>query len=187
LFDHGLGKRLKGARDHQSLFLVHRVLDQNTVRQVLELFGFLDRELLDFVKELENFLVGAAGLFAIVLALPDAALDIQKAQGAEECRRQKFPAAFLAVEIDVKQIARVKLRLIPRTAVGNDAEAVQDFPVGMLGGLERDARRPVQLADHHALGPVDDERALWRHQGSSPMNTFSSLACLPSSLSRKVT
>ena len=103
---------------------------------------------------------------AVVLALGLFALSstIQKAQRAEKRRRQKFPAAFFAVQINVKQIARVELRLIPRTAVGNDAEAVQQFAVRMLRGLKRDARRAVQLRNDDALRAIDDERALRRHQ-----------------------
>ena len=147
LLDHRLGQRLEGARDDEAFFLVHGVLDQDPVLQVLELLGFLDREFLDVVKQLENFLVGAAGFFAVVLALvlmpPSTSRKLKR---AEKRGGQKFPAAFFAVEINVKQIAGVELRLIPGTAVGNDAEGVQHFAVGMLRRLEGDARRAVQLA-----------------------------------------
>jgi hypothetical protein len=40
---------------------------------------------------------------------------IEKRERAEERRRQKFPAALFAVEINVKQIAGIELRFIPRT------------------------------------------------------------------------
>ncbi len=103
---------------------------------------------------------------------------IKKAQRAEKRRRQKLPAALLAVEIDVKQIARVELRLIPRAAVGNDAEAVQQFPVRMLGGLERDARRAVQLRNHDAFRAIDDKRALRRHQRQFAHENFFFLGAL---------
>ena len=52
---------------------------------------------------------------------------------------QKFPAAFATVEIDVEQIACIELHLDPRTAVGNDAEAVEDFSIRVNGGLEANA------------------------------------------------
>ena len=60
-------------------------------------------------------------------------------EGAEESGGQKFPAALFAVQIDVKQIAGVELRLVPGAAVGNDAEGMEHLAVGMLGGLEGQA------------------------------------------------
>ena len=54
-------------------------MDQNVIRQILELFGLLDRKLLDLVKQLEDFLVRAAGLLAVVLALHvDGAFNIKE-------------------------------------------------------------------------------------------------------------
>ncbi len=58
--------------------LVHGIMNQNTRRQVFELLGILDRKFFDLVKQLEDFLVAATGLFAVVFALGiDAAFDIQ--------------------------------------------------------------------------------------------------------------
>ena len=91
-------------------------------------------------------------------------LVIEEAQGAEERRRQKFAAAFLAIEINVKQVAGVELRFIPGTAIRNDAEGMQHLAVRMLGGFESQTGRTMQLADDDALGAVDDERALRGHQ-----------------------
>ena len=166
LLDDSLGQRLKRARHHQPLFLVGRIMDENPVGEILELLRFLDREFLDVVKQLENFLIRTPGLFAIVLALEiDAALDIQKGEGAEQGGGQEFPAAFFAVQIHVKQITGVELRFIPGAAVGNDAEAMQQLSVGMLRGFEGDTGRAMQLADHHAFGAIDDKGALGGHQG----------------------
>src|ERR1035437_1443167 len=132
LFHDRLGQRLKGARDHEIFFRVNRVFDQNLVRQIVELFRFLDGEFFDLVKEFQDFLVRAASLVTVlVLAL---AFDGEKTQRAEQRGRQKFPAAFLAVEINVKQIARVELRLIPRTAIRDDAERMKHFAVWVLRG-----------------------------------------------------
>src|SRR5579859_2112792 len=113
LFDDGLRQRLERAGNDEPLFFIHGVLNQNAVRQILKLLSFLDREFLNFIKQLDDFLIGATGLLAVILALADAAFDIQKTQRAEERRRQKLPSAFLAVEINVKQVAGVKLRLVP--------------------------------------------------------------------------
>ena len=157
LLDHRLGQRLEGARHHQALFLVHGVLDQHLVRQVFALLRLFDAEFLDFVKQLQDLLIRAPVLILAVLAL---AFAIQEGEGAEEGGGQELPAALLAVQIDVEQVAGVELRLIPGAAVGDDAEGMQRLAVGMLGGLEGQAGRPVQLADDDALGAVDDKRAL---------------------------
>ncbi len=69
LLDHRLGQRLERARNHQAFLRVHGVLDQNAVRQTFELLGFLDREFLDFVEQLQDFLVRAADRAAVVLRL----------------------------------------------------------------------------------------------------------------------
>ena len=57
-----------------------------------------------------------------------------------------WPAAALAVEIDVDQVAGIELRLDPRAMVRNNAERVQDGSIGMLRFFKADARRTVQLA-----------------------------------------
>ena len=85
-------------------------------------------------------------------------------EGAEERGREEFPAALAAVEIDVEQVVGVELHFEPGTAVRNDAEAVEHLAVEMDARLESDARRAVQLADDDALGAVDDEGALRRHE-----------------------
>ena len=78
-------ERLEGARDRR--FAVEHVSDQNFGRELffVELLAQLQR--LDVVEKFDDFFVRAV------------------AERAEESRRQKFPAAFAAIEIDVKQIA----------------------------------------------------------------------------------
>ena len=44
--------------------------------------------------------------------------------------------------------------------------------IGMLGRLEGQARRAVQLADDHALGPVNDKGALGSHEGQFAHENF---------------
>src|SRR5439155_15389193 len=68
-------------------------------------------------------------------------------------------------EINVKQIAGIELRLIPGTAIGNDAERMQNFAVRMLGGFESQTRRAMQLAHDYTFSAVNYERALRSHQG----------------------
>src|SRR5215470_2002263 len=100
----------------------------------------LHRNLVDGIEGLEDLFVG---------------LQAESAQedGAEELA--------LAVDADVERVLLVVLELNPRTAVGNDlAEEVG----AVVRGLKEDARRTVQLRNDDALGSVDDERAVLRHQ-----------------------
>ena len=98
------------------------------------------RDALDLIERAQNFLVGL------------------HAQRAQENRAEEFA---LAVDADVQNILGVVLELDPRAAVGNN------FPeeiAAVVGRFVKHARRAVQLADDHALGAVDDERAVVGHQ-----------------------
>ena len=72
--------------------------------------------------------------------------------------------AALAVDADADGRALVDVELEPRAAARDDLDAV-DVDVGGLveRAVEVDARRADELADHDALGAVDDERALAGH------------------------
>ncbi len=64
----------------------------------------------------------------------------------------------LGVELDVE----------PRAAIRNDARGEQELARGVglaLVVVEEHARRAVHLRDDHALGAVDDEGAVLRHEG----------------------
>src|SRR5262245_5742803 len=102
----------------------------------------------------ENFRVGPLCL----------AIRIEETQRAEERRRQKLPTPLFAIQIDVQEIAGVKLSFVPGTPIRDDSKAVKRFAVGMLGGLERQTRRAMQLAYDDALGAVDNKGALWCHE-----------------------
>ncbi len=94
----------------------------------------------DGVEGLEDFLVG---------------LQAKSTQedGSEELA--------LTVDADVEGVLLVVLELNPRTAVRNDlAEEVG----AVIRRLEEDAGRAVELRHDHALGAVDDEGAILRHQ-----------------------
>ena len=81
-------------------------------------------------------------------------------QGAQEDGAQELA---LAVDTHVEGVLLVVLELHPRAAVGDDLAQ----EVGAIAGrLKEDAGRAVQLADDDALGAVDDEGAILRHQGN---------------------
>src|SRR5438874_6218965 len=88
---------------------------------------------------------------------PDDLVRAAQAEGTEEDGRQELP---LAIDADVEQVLRVVLELDPRSAVRDDLRDVERLVLG----VEEGARRPVQLRDDDALGAVDDEGAVLRHQ-----------------------
>jgi hypothetical protein len=82
-----------------------------------------------------------------------------EAESAEEDGAEELA---LAVDADVEGVLLVVLELNPRTAVRNDlAEEVG----AVVRGLKEDAGRTMELRDDDALGTVDDESAVLRHQG----------------------
>ncbi len=88
---------------------------------------------------------------------PDDLVGAAQAEGAQEDRREELP---LPVDADVEQVLRVVLELHPRPAVRDDLRDVER----LVFRVEERARRPVELRDDDALGAVDDERAVVRHQ-----------------------
>src|SRR6202030_2192489 len=88
------------------------------------------------------------------------------AERAQENRAEEFA---LAVDADVENVLRVVLEFDPRAAIGNNlAQEV----AAIVCSLEKHARRTVQLADDHALGAVDDERAVFGHQRNIAKENF---------------
>src|SRR6267142_4213173 len=88
---------------------------------------------------------------------PDDLVGAAQAEGAEEDRRQELS---LPVDAHVEQVLGVVLELHPRAAVRDDLRDVER----LVFRVEEGARRTVQLRDDDALGAVDDERAVVRHQ-----------------------
>ena len=76
---------------------------------------------------------------------------------AQEHRRQELP---LAIDADVEQVLLVVLELHPRSAIRDDLRDVER----LVFRVEERARRAVELRHDDALGAVDDERAVVRHQ-----------------------
>ncbi len=100
----------------------------------------LDGELVDAVEGAQNLLVGL------------------QAERAQEYRAVELA---LAVDADIEQVLVVVLEFHPASPVGDDLAQVVALRRDLL---EEDARRPVQLRNDHALGPVDDERPILGHQ-----------------------
>jgi hypothetical protein len=74
----------------------------------------------------------------------------------------------LAVDARVHDVLGVELDVEPGAAIRDDARREQELARGMglaLVVVEEHARRAVHLRDDDALGPVDDEGAVLRHQG----------------------
>ena len=138
------GERLESARDGR--FAVEHVRDQNLGRELFFAELLAQLQGLDGVEKFDDFLVGAV------------------AESAEKSGREEFPAAFAAIEIDVKQIAGIELHFDPGTAIRNNPETVENFAVEMDARFEGDSGRTMQLADDHALRAVDHERSLRRHE-----------------------
>jgi len=71
----------------------------------------------------------------------------------------------LAIHHDVHDVVDIHLKLNPSATVWNHATAVSGLAVGVNTRTERNARRTVQLRHNHALGAIDNEGTLGRHQG----------------------
>ena len=89
------------------------------------------------------------------------------ARQLERVEQRRHRQLALAVDADVDDVLGVELEVEPRAAIGDDAGGEEIFArgVGLAAVMvEEHARRAVHLADDHALGAVDDERAVLRHQ-----------------------
>jgi len=87
-----------------------------------------------------------------------------EADGLEQDRDRHLAAT---VDAEVQDVLRVEFEVQPGSAVRNDAGAEQQLAraVGFaLVVLEEHTGRTVQLRHDHALGAVDDERALLGHE-----------------------
>src|ERR1700730_8167870 len=142
---------------------------------------FLARLVLDAVGQLHAQQVGrlfAAGIERPVELLVvhhqavdgvEGAQDVfasPQPQGAQEDRSQKLA---LAVDAHVEHVLLVVFEFNPGPTIRNDlAQKVGT----VVGGLEEDAGRAVQLADDHTLGAVDDESTVLGHQRHVPEKHF---------------
>ncbi len=118
LANNSRGKRLKSSTD--SDLAIAYVSDQNLGSNFLFVEFFTKLEILGFVEEIDDILVR------------------RETHGAEECSGQKFAAAFAAVEIDVEEVCSIELNFDPRSTVGDNTKAVENFSIGVDGCLETD-------------------------------------------------
>ena len=144
LADRGQRQRLESTRDGD--FTIEHIGGQHLGGEAFLIELLAQLEFLDVVEKLDHVFIRPV------------------TERAEESRGEKFAAAFAPIEINVKQIARVELHFDPRTAIGNDPEAVEHLAVEMDARLESDTRRPMQLRNDDALRAVDHERARRRHE-----------------------
>ena len=87
-------------------------------------------------------------------------------EGLEQNRNGEFAPP---IDADVDNVLGVDFHVDPGPPDRDDAGAVDDLAAGMgfaLVMIEKNTRRAVQLTDDHPLGPVDDKRALFGHQGN---------------------
>ena len=88
----------------------------------------------------------------------------RKAQRPEHHRGRQLAAAVDARE---HRILGIEFEVEPRAAIGDHPRVVKNLARRMrlaLVVVEEDARRAMQLGDQNALGAVDDERAVVRHE-----------------------
>ena len=91
LLNHRLGKRLKRARNNKVLLLIHCVLNQHIILQVVDLLSSLKRQRLDVIEHVQNLTVGA--LRPVIL---------QKTQCAEKGGDEKLATSLLTVKIHIQ-------------------------------------------------------------------------------------
>jgi hypothetical protein len=92
--DGGKGERLEGARDRD--FTVEHVSGQHFGSETFLVELIAQLQFLDVVEKLDDFFVGPV------------------AGRAQESRGEEFATAFASIEIDVKQIAGVRIALRSR-------------------------------------------------------------------------
>src|SRR5947207_4731479 len=127
-------ERLECAGD--GCLAIEHIRNENFCREFFFTEFFTEFQRFDRVEKFDHFLVGAI------------------AESAQKSGREKFPAAFAAIEIDVEQIAGIELDFDPRAAIRNNAETVEDLAVEMDARFEGDPRRTMQLADENYISAV---------------------------------
>src|SRR5690606_21234356 len=87
---------------------------------------------------------------------------------AERLEQRSHRNLAAPVDARIDDVLGVELDIEPGAAIGNDAAGEQQLARGMglaLVVVEEHARRTVHLGDDDALGAVDDEGAIARHEG----------------------
>ena len=97
------GERFEGTRDGH--FTIEHVGREDLGRETFLVEFLAQLQLLDIVKKFDDLFVRSI------------------TEGAEERGREEFPAAFAAIEVDVKQVTGVELNLDPCRILGDDRDA----------------------------------------------------------------
>ena len=163
LADDCFGQRFESTGHNNAAIDIQSVLHENHVLDIFDLLGILYGDVLDRIEQLEDVAI-ATQLVRRRLRIGVKLGLCQGEQRPEECGGQELSTAFLAVQVNVKQVAGVELGLIPRSPVRDNPEAVEGLAIRMLGCLESQTRRTVQLADDHTLGAIDNKGALGCHE-----------------------
>src|SRR5262245_60170649 len=74
-----------------------------------------------------------------------------------------------AVDAHIKDVPRVKLKINPRTAIGDHPGRIEQLSASMSLSLvvfEEDSRGTVKRANNNPFGSVNHERAVLSHQGN---------------------
>ena len=110
---------------------------------------------------------GVVRLQQVVLAGVEVLQDVHlaHAHGLEQDGGGHLAAT---VDADIQDVLVVEVEVQPGATHGDDSAGVEHLAAGVgLAAVvfKDDAGRTLQLVDDDALGAVDDERALFRHQG----------------------
>ena len=163
------GHHLAGRRVHQRLEQLHAPERIRIVRARPALRRPLERHLpVEMGQDL--LLVHAADLARLDLHVLGLARRAQRLgpRAVERVQQRRHRQLALAVDADVGEVLGVEFEIQPRAAVRDHPRREQVLPAAVrlaLVVVEEHAGRAVHLADDHALGAVDDERAVVRHQG----------------------
>ena len=103
------------------------------------------------------------------LHLIEGAQDVFVGLHAQRAQEDRAEELTLAVDAHVQNVLRVVFEFHPRSAVRNN---LPEEVGAIVGAFEEDARRTVQLADDDALGTIDDEGAVLRHQRNVAVENF---------------
>jgi hypothetical protein len=147
-----LGARLLGLR-------LRRVFRRGLARK-LDVFG--DNRADDFTVLGASFALLREVEFTDGEEEPEDVRVVAETERAEERGGREL---LLLVDVHVHDVVDVDGELDPRPAERDDARRDQALSVRMRRLFEHHTRRAVQLADDHAFGAVDHERAELRQEG----------------------
>src|SRR5690606_38608361 len=144
------GDLLAGLDDDLSGVGIHQVIDR------LEPLEALDAE--ENAPMVARTLVGD-----LVVEGGQDLLAVHAERHQQRCHRDLAATVYTRVN----NVLRIELDIEPGPAIGDDTRGEQELAGRVrlaLVMVEKDARRTVHLADDDALGAVDDERAVHRHE-----------------------